>query len=112
MPAPPLDWAAVARFRAVRRERFERGILPTECDRKFFEQHRRRFYHVRPATVSDHWLFRVAGVSPKGFLAIVHRPSAATLVCAIDEDNFGPWQDSDAYAGLRWDHRDDGLAVA
>ncbi len=113
MSATQVDWAAVQRYREVRRERFQRGILPTEADRKFFEQHRRRLYNVRPATASDHWVFKVAGVSPKGFLAIVHRPSAATLVCVTGEDQFGPWQNSDAYANMRFDHRDgEGLAVA
>lgn len=98
-----IDWAAVARFRAVRAERHARGILPTDGDRSFFDKNPRRFYHTRSAVVGDHWLFACADVGPSGFLAIVHRPSGNTCVCAVAKDEFGEWVDSDAYGAWRFD---------
>ncbi len=105
-----LDWAALERFRDARRERFARGIYPTEADRAFFDRndtarHRgasHRSFHVRPTVKSDHWVFEVGGMAPDGFITIVGR-GCQTVVVAEDAERFGPWVNSDEYAALRWD---------
>ena len=84
-------------------ERYQRQIPPTDEDQRWFDRHKRRFYHVRPARSGDHYVFDLCGHSPKGFLTIIRRDQCWVAVVALAELKFGPFVDSDAYACMRMD---------
>jgi hypothetical protein len=105
-----VDYVQVARWLDINAARFHAHIPPTDDDAKWFQRNKRsrngwpRLYRVRPALMSDHWLFDFKLAKPAGFITIVRNYEFWRAVMASRESEFGPVVDSDEYARLRLDH--------
>jgi hypothetical protein len=105
-----INYAQVFHWLAVNEERFQARVAPTNDDQKWFQRNKRsrdgwpRLYRVRPALMSDHWVFDLGLVKPTGFLTIIRGGEWWRAIVASGESEFGPVVDSDDYARMRLQH--------